>query len=421
MLPARVKRISGLSAIAPFEEAGTDMLIDRRAVLVGALALIAAAPPRDAAVRAELDEAAKLPPTERLARLRRIDPRGLDTPIALDVSAALRGAELEAAIIGATDIQARYALLLRLQSGTDTTPAEAHAFALDRARLLTARTARLLRDEGLVDGSVAERLRQLTRDPRYLYSDDDAGRDRAVVDMNRWLDAARARLPQQFGMIPPAVDRVSVRRMSSADEAAGKAGYRTIPSYDGSTPGAYFVDLHDIGRRPSWTLPSVVHHETLPGHLLQLPLQDRAAPHPLRLRAAAGFVEGWGIYAEQLAAEAGAYAQDRRAEIGYLQWLLFRLGRAMVDVGINAFGWTDAAALAFLRDLQGDPVIFASFEKDVARVHTEPGSYVAHVLNWLGFEQLVARRRSGDARRVHDRLLAHGAAPLVLLAPLLAP
>lgn len=398
-----------------------EMLTDRRAVLVGgALALIAAGEPPGAAVRAELDEAAKLPPAERLARLRRIDRRGLDTGIALDLAAAQRGAELEAAISGAIDPQARYALLLRLQSGTDATPAEAYALTLDRARLVTARVARLLRDEGLGDGSVAERLRRLARDPRYLYSDDDAGRDRAVADMNRWLDAARTRLPQQFGMIPGAVDRVTVRRMSPADEAAGKAGYRVIPSYDGSSPGAYFVDLREIRRRPSWTLPSVVHHETLPGHLLQLPLQDRAAPHPLRLRAAAGFVEGWGVYAEQLAAEAGAYAQDRRAEIGYLQWLLFRLGRAMMDVGGNAFGWTDAAALAFSRDLQGDPVIFAPFEKDVARARAEPGAYAAHVLNWLGFEQLVARRRSGDARRVHDRLLAYGATPLTLLAPLLA-
>lgn len=398
-----------------------DMLIGRRGVLVGgALALIAAARPQDVAVRAELDEAVKLPPAERLERLRRIERRGLDTPIALDVAAALRGAELEAAITDAVDRQARYALQLRLQSGTDATPAEAQALALDRARLITARAARLLRDEGLVDGSVAERLRRLARDPRYLYSDDDAGRDRAVADMNRWLDAARARLPQQFGMIPGAVDRVTVRRMSPADEAAGKAGYRVVPSYDGSVPGAYFVDLHEIGRRPNWSLPSVVHHETLPGHLLQLPLQDRAAPHPLRLRAAAGFVEGWGVYAEQLAAEAGAYARDRRAEIGYLQWLLFRLGRAMMDIGVNAFGWTDAAALAFLHDLQGDPVIFAPFEKDIARARTEPGAYAAHVLNWLGFEQLVARRRSGDARRVHDRLLAYGAAPLPLLAPLLA-
>jgi uncharacterized protein (DUF885 family) len=93
----------------------------------------------------------------------------------------------------------------------------------------------------------------------------------------------------------------------------------------------------------------------------------------------------------------------------------------MIDVGINALGWSDAASLAFLYDLQGDPMIFAPFEKDIARVRSEPASYASHVLNWLGFEELrnAAVRRHGDVRRVHDRLLSFGAAPLVLLAPLL--
>ena len=390
--------------------------IDRRALLAGsALLLVGAAPGPDAAARAALDEAAALAPPDRLKRLRAIGLHGLSAGAKLDILAALRGAELEAAIAGAID-PARYALQLRLQSGTDPTPAETYALALDRARLLTVRADALLRADGLAQGSVAARLRTLARDRRYLYPDDDAGRDRAVADMNRWLAAAKARLGKDVSLIPAAVDHVSVRRMSAADEAAAKAGYRVLPSFDGVTPGAYFVDLHDIARRPSWSLPSVVHHELLPGHMLQMPLQARADPHPLRLRAAAGFIEGWAVYAEQLAAEAGAYAADRRAEIGYLQWLQFRLGRAMIDVGINAQGWSDEAALGFLRELQGDPVIFAPFEKDIARVRAEPGAFAAHVLNWLGFEQLraAAVRQSGDARRLHDRVLANGALPLVL-------
>jgi len=391
--------------------------IDRRALLAGsALLLLGAAPGPDAEARAALDEAATLAPPDRLKRLHAIGLHGLSAGVRIDVLAALRGAELEAAIAGATDPAGRYALQLRLQSGTDATPAETYALALDRARLLTARADLLLRAEGLAQGSVAARLRALARDPRYLYSDDDAGRDRAVADMNRWLAAAKARLSKDVSLIPAAVDHVSVRRMSAADEAAVKAGYRVLPSFDGATPGAYFVDLHEIGRRPSWSLPSVVHHELLPGHMLQLPLQARVDPHSLRLRAAAGFIEGWAVYAEQLAAEAGAYAADRCAEIGYLQWLQFRLGRAMIDVGINAQGWSDEAALGFLRELQGDPVIFAPFEKDIARVRAEPGGFAAHMLNWLGFEQLrdTAVRQSGDARRLHDRILANGALPLVL-------
>ena len=390
-------------------------LIDRRTLFLagGASLLIAAGEGPDSLARAALDDAARLPPAERLDALRRINLHGLSTGVRLDVAAAIRGAPLQAAMADRRDATALYALHLRLHSGTDATPIETYSLALDRARSLTARADRLLRGEGLASGSVADRLRQMARDPRYLYSDDDAGRDRAVADMNGWLASARALLPRQFGMIPAAVDHVSVRRMTPAEEAAGKAGYRSLPSFDGTTRGAYFVDLHEIGRRPQWTLRSVVHHELLPGHMMQLPLQARADPHPLRLAAATGFIEGWAIYAEQLAMESGIYAQDPRGEIGCLQWLLFRLGRALIDVGINAFGWTDDVALAFLRDLQGDPMIFAPFEKDIARAHSAPGSLAGDVLNWLGFEQLV--QRGGDQRRIRDRLLAHGAAPLILL------
>src|SRR6187402_199847 len=391
--------------------------IDRRAVLAGgAILFVGAAAEPDAMARTALNEAVPLAPKDRLKQVRAISLRGLSPRARIDVTAALRGAELDLAIAGAADPARRYALQLRLQSGTDATPAETYALALDRARLLTARVDALLRAEGLAEGSVAARLRRFARDPRYLYSDDAAGRDRAVADMNRWLVAARGRLPAQFGMIPAAVDHIAVRRMSPAEEAEGKAGYRVVPSFDGSVPGAYFVDLQDIAHRPSWSLPSVVHHETLPGHLIQLPLQARADPHPLRLRAAAGFVEGWAVYAEQLAAEAGAFAQDRPAEIGYLQWLLFRLGRAMIDVGVNAMDLSDAAALAFVRELQGDPVAFAPFAKDIARVRAEPGGFAGPMLNWLGFEQIreAAVRHSGDARRLHDRLLANGAFPLAL-------
>jgi uncharacterized protein (DUF885 family) len=396
-----------------------EPLIDRRLFIAGSALLATGAcgnPTRDRG--ALLDEAAKAKPADRLRLLRRIKPSNLPPGRRLDVAAAMRGAELELALSHATDLQARYALQLRLQSGLETAPQDLFAWSSDRAKRVTARADQLLRAEGLFDGSVAARLRMLARDPRYLYPDSDAGRDRAVADMNRWLATARARLPMQFGTIPPAVNHITVRRMDRLDEQAGRAGYRTVPSLDGAKPGAYFVDLKNIGRRPDWSLPSVVHHETLPGHLLQLPLQQDANPHPLRLRAAAGFIEGWAIYAEQLAAEAGAYAQDGRAEIGYLQWTLFRLGRAMIDVGLNLLGWTDDFALSFLRELQGDPMVFAPFDKDVAKARSDPGGFAAHVINWSGFEHLrdAAVRRGGDARALHDRLLAYGAFPLALFS-----
>ena len=391
------------------------MRIDRRGLIAGgALLAIGAAPDGGQAARSLLDQAAPLPPSERLRALRKIDRWGLSPGLRLDLAAALRGAALEARIVAAASSADRYPLRLRLQAGWDIAPAAAHALALDQAKRLTARADRLLHGEGLQDGSVAERLRILARDPRYLYADDDAGRIQGVADMNRWLVAAKARLPQQFAMLPAGSDRVAVVPMTPAEEAAGKAGYRTLP--EGTSPGAYHVDLHAIRQRPNWSLPSVVHHETLPGHMIQLPLQAAADPHPLRLRAAQGFVEGWAIYAEQLAAESGAYAADPRAEIGYIQWMLFRLGRSLIDTGINHLGWSRDRALDFLRGLQGDPVIFASFEKDIDRASNMPGDLAGQALTWLGLVRLRGPqgRTAESLRGFHDRILRFGAAPLAL-------
>lgn len=392
------------------------MRIDRRNLIAGgALLAIGAAAGSASAVRDQLDRAAWLPPAERLAVLRAIDSKGLPRRAKLDVAAALRGAMLEAQIADASSPAMRYPLQLRLNAGWDVTPAGAHMRGLAKVASLSARADQLLQGQGLKSGSVAERLRSLARDSRYLYSDDDAGKDRAVADMNRWRAAATDKLRLLFGTVPLSAYSAEVVRMTPAEDASGKAGYRTLPS--GNNAGAYHVDLHQIRRRPGWSLPSVVHHETVPGHLIQLPMQAIADPHPLRLRAVPGFVEGWAIYAEQLAAESGAFVTDPLAEIGYIQWMLFRLGRLLIDTGINHLGWSRDRAMEFLRDCQGDPVIFAPFEKDVDRAVAEPAMLAGQALTWLGMVDLRgARVRSAPLRRFHDRLLADGAAPLTLMS-----
>src|SRR5205814_290966 len=162
-----------------------------------------------------------------------------------------------------------------------------HAGARAAAEAAQARADVLLKGQGLTAGSVAERLRALAKDARFLYPDDEAGRDRAVADMNARLAAFRPKLAAALGDLPIAV-------------AAGKGGYRVAPA-DGK-PGAYYVDLKAIRERPMWSLPSVAFHEVTPGHLMQLPLQAAACPPDARLKAAGAYFEAWGIYAEQLCA-----------------------------------------------------------------------------------------------------------------------
>jgi len=252
---------------------------------------------------------------------------------------------------------------------------DAHRRALAAARAAQARADRLLRGQGLVRGTVAERLRNLAADPRYLYPDDGAGRDRAVAEMNARLAALRPVLRRAFGELP--IAPAEVRRMSAADVAAGKGGYRE--------PGAYYVDLRNIRQRPSWTLPSVAFHEVTPGHLLQLPLQRPGSKAP------DGAFEGWAIYAEQLAADLGAYAHDPLGEIGYLQWRLFRLGRVVADTGMAQLGWSQDRAAGAMRELQGFDIAFVTIAADVARMAREPGRFAADGLYALELARLRPR------------------------------
>ena len=305
------------------------------------------------------------------------------------VAAALAGlAGLAAPAFAAPSGDYRRALATAY--GGDVDPMAAHRLAIAATRRLQARADRLLRSQGLTEGDVAARLRALAKDPRWLYADDQAGRDRAVADMNARLAAIRPKLAAVFGDLP--IAPAEVRRMSGPDEAKGRGGYREVP-HDGQ-PGAYYVDLKAIRGRPAWTLASVAFHELTPGHLLQAPLQDAAHPDPQRVREATAFSEAWAIYAEQLAADLGAYADDPMAEIGFLQWRLFRLGRVVADTGLHARGWSRGQAIAAMAALQGQSIAFITIEADVDRMIQTPGKVAAEGLGALTLSRLRPARRT---------------------------
>jgi uncharacterized protein (DUF885 family) len=312
------------------------------------------------------------------------------------------------------DGAAAFALLLERHVGERTDPEAAHRRLERTVARLGARADRLMRVAGFARGNVGDRFKAMFADPRRLYSDDDAGRDAAVADMNRWLDKAREVTAALVGPVPPSSLDVSVRRMSRAEEAAGKGGYRQLPTAEQS--GVYFVDLKQIRRRPRWSLHSVVHHELLPGHMVQLPIETEAAPHPLRIAYLPAFAEGWAIYAEQLIADHGAYRGAPLEELGHIHWLLFRAVRGLIDTGIHHRRWSIAKARAELERLQGVPAYFASFEQDLDRVTSEPAVRAAEALIWLGLADRTRGPGGTALRKANQAILAHGRKPLRLVS-----
>ena len=241
--------------------------------------------------------------------------------------------------------------------------------------------------------TVAGRLAAIAEDPRWLYPDNDTGRATAVMGMNGRLDIVRAALPKVVRTVPPEAAAVTIA------DSDGKPGFRDA--------AGYHVDLSHIRGRPTWTLGSVVHHETLPGHLLQIPMQARAAPHPYRLQFTQACSEGWAIYAEQLAAERlELFRGDPLGMLGYIQWRLFRLARMAIDLERTP----PDRGPARLARVQGFPAAFISFEDDAKHIFAAPGKVAGEMAYAMELAELAAQTKL-DRRDFHTAVLRHGPLP----------
>ena len=374
------------------------MMIGRRVMLAGlaASALPGMAASADATALAALDAAAQAVPADGLAMLDDVDAQRLSPARRLDLDSARTGLTIDAALASRPgDI----GLALRRTLGS--ADPDAAIRRLDAALAdLEMRAIRLSNDLGITGASVGARFARLFADPAFHYAASEQGRARAVADMSATLAADRAATSRLIAEVPAFCLDVSVRALSPAEIASGKQGFRQPPAP--GSKGVYVVDLRDIARRPAWSLPSVVAHELLPGHMVQLGIEEVARPHPLRLRYASAFVEGWATYAETLVAY-----PDPRAMLGHLHWLIFRAARGRVDLGIHRQGWSLDEAQARLRAWQGEPVYFAAFDTDLARIAKDPGVRAAEALSWIALADR-APRAPGARRSWHRAALAFG-------------
>jgi uncharacterized protein (DUF885 family) len=195
----------------------------------------------------------------------------------------------------------------------------------------------------------------------------------------------------------------------------------------GSRPGAYYINLRDTAETPKWTLPTLTAHEGIPGHYLQGALENENPQLPLaqqilgvdyNLPSFNAYLEGWGLYAEQVADELGMYETDPMGRIGYLHDALFRAGRMVADTGLHTMGWSREKASRYFVDLLGDPESQATGEID--RYCVWPGqacSYMVGKQEWLRLRD-KAKTALGpkfDVRDFHDSALLAGAMPVDVL------
>ena len=315
------------------------------------------------------------------------------------------------------DGDAYYAASLEAATTTTMKPQEIHQLGLDVVKDHTAKIDALMRANGLSKGTVGERLRAMYDDPKFRYPNTDAGKDKLIADLNVKVQKIRAALPGWFGVLPKA-DLV-IKRVPKYTEAGAPGGYYQPASLDGSRPGTYYINLRDTAEVPSWTLPTLTYHEGIPGHHLQISISQES-PLPL-IRKISGFtayVEGWALYAEQLASEMGMYEGDPWGQIGQLHDAMFRGVRLVVDSGMHAKRWSREQAVKYYVDTLGDQE--ASAVTEIERYCVWPGQACAYMVGKLTFLRLRDKAKAAlgarfDIRQFHDTVLLSGALPLAVL------
>ena len=371
-----------------------------------------------------LPEVAEIPEGERAALLTRAETIVREEVLPayqrqIEALGAIRPrATHEAGIMHRPQGAEMYAAALRAYTTTTMTADEIHDMGVELVNSLNAQMDSILRAEGMTQGSVAARVQSLNTRPDQLYPNTDPGRERLLADLNAQVAAMRARMPEMFGRLAQAP--LEIVRVPAYIEAGAPGGYYQPPALDGSRPGAYYINLRDTAETPRYSLPTLNYHEGVPGHHWQIAIQQESEGLPFFRSALSffgAFIEGWGLYAEQLADEMGVYENDPFGRIGYLQSAAFRASRLVVDTGIHAKGWTREQAIQSMTEATGNPE--GATVTEIERYCVIPGQACSYM---VGREAINRMRTSAqgilgpafDFRGFHDTLLTNGSTPLTV-------
>src|SRR5215471_10478595 len=296
-------------------------------------------------------------------------------------------------------------------------PAEIHQTGLEIIKKHTAEIDAIMKAHGMTQGTVGQRLRAMYGDPKYRYPNTDAGKEKLLADLNQKVQTVHAKLPGYFRAMPKA--NVVIKRIPKYTEQSQPGGYYQPGSIDGKRPGSYYINLRNTAEVPSWTLPTLTYHESIPGHHLQLSIQQEAKlPLIRKVSFFSAYIEGWALYAEQLANEMGMYDNDPFGKIGYLHDAMFRAVRLVVDTGLNQMRWSREKAIQFGVSVLGDPE--ASFTTEVERYCVTPGQACGYMLGKLTILRLRDKAKAAlgprfDIHDFHNAVLLSAAVPLAVL------
>jgi uncharacterized protein (DUF885 family) len=313
-------------------------------------------------------------------------------------------------ITSLADGEKRYENDIYGRTTTRMTPDEIHQLGLREIARIEAEMTVIAKKEGFAD--IASFRASVKTNPKYI----PTSSEQILDDFRHYIAEMEPKLPKLFTLLPKSP--VTVEAIPAFQSAA--ATHYMIGTPDGKRPGRVVVATSDFAQRSLIDDEAIAYHEGIPGHHMQLSVQQQLTGLPKFRLHGLGFnayTEGWALYAEQLGKEVGFY-QDPVSDYGRLSSELFRAVRLVVDTGIHSKGWSREQVVEFFR--KSGAVDEPTLQSETDRYIAWPAQALSYKLGQLKIRELRERAQKElglkfDIRKFHDEILDGGTLPLDLL------
>ena len=314
------------------------------------------------------------------------------------------------------DGKAFYNNALKRTTTTDLTANEIHEIGLSEVARIH-KEMNIIRNKVGFKGTLQDFFQFMKTDKQFYYKADKQGKAAYLKKAVNLIDSMETRLDEIFITKPKA--SIIVKAVESfREKSAGKAFYNR-PAADGSRPGIYYANLYDMESMPIYQMEALAYHEGIPGHHMQLAIQQELKEVPLfrKFGGYTAYTEGWGLYSEFIPKEMGFYV-DPYSDFGRLAMELWRACRLVVDTGIHAKKWTREEGIAYYTE--NTPNAELDVIKMVERHIVMPSQATAYKIGMLKILELRTKAKNAlgdqfDIRDFHEVVIAQGAIPLNIL------
>jgi len=314
------------------------------------------------------------------------------------------------------DGEAFYNVALKLITTTELTADEIHEIGLSEVARIHGEMEVIKNQVGF-EGSLQEFFQFMKTDKQFYYTSDQNGKDAYLAKAVHIIDSMKTRLDEIFITKPKA--HIVVKAVEPFREKSAEIAFYNRPSADGSRPGIYYANLYDMEAMPIYQMEALAYHEGIPGHHMQLAIQQELGEVPMfrKFGDYTAYTEGWGLYSEFIPKEMGFYT-DPYSDFGRLAMELWRACRLVVDTGIHAKKWTREEGIKYYMDNAPDTESKAI--KMVERHIVSPGQATAYKIGMMKILELRKKAKDSlgekfDIREFHEVVISHGAIPLNVL------